>query len=223
MENSYLSTGSPVPFECFGDLTLVYPMTIGNLGTVEAYLLAKPNLLKKRLVKLNVPDRYMHVFESVTSKQVKKRRSYTFEDLNDFLLTLEGLILSLWLELRGQKTFKECKTEVTSWDTEKTSEFVVARDIISGFDWRAIREWKGISFWGEDEKEGKSKRQNWKWLVRQICEALTGVVPSDVADWTFYQLRLMSDSEQSVRSGGFKMTIEQWRSMSEERTYQILA
>jgi hypothetical protein len=105
---------------------------------------------------------------------------------------------------------------VSEWRREKIQSFVTARDLVSGFDWRSMREWMGID--DEDSNKPKSKKKrNWKLLIRQLCEGYTGIQPQHIGDLTLFQLKMLSDDERSVRSGGFRLTRAQWSQMSKEQ------
>lgn len=128
----------PVFFD--GQTLLLDPMTLHDFGTIEQHLLSKRTnpveAVKPLLDGLNI-EVQKHLLD-LAYADLRQNTTIAFDELSRFLMSVDGVSMSLWLGFNrsypGKYTLERVTEIVNSMTQDELSKLVIARDQAAGID-----------------------------------------------------------------------------------------
>lgn len=193
--------GSPLPLALRGRMVLLYPLTLGDLGAIEHYLLS--NRLEAAVAFWAVSADAKGCLPEEHQKELAESCVIPLGTLVAFLGTKPGVVMSLWLGLRGYLDWEECNREVVSWSDSQIRHFVAIRDTMTGLDKLSEQEWAKLppNIRDQMEKNGTLEEmveRQIKWKRNLAAAADMGKCNfADIHKLTLFQYFIMiSDSKR---------------------------
>jgi hypothetical protein len=194
------ASGAPIPFPLVGsDMELLYPLTIGDLGAVENWMLsARVGLAAEFVMAVADPDGYLG---SDHEQALAKSTSFSRSEIVRFLSTSTGVVLSLWLCLRRSRSWTDCNAIASNWSHEELQRFASVRDMISGLDYFADTEWPYIEKQYreimEAERTQDDTEYNWKLGFRRASD-MGQCNFADISRLTLFQYQTLVASDKAM-------------------------
>lgn len=211
MESLSRAVGSPLPLWVAGQLRLVKPLTLSMFGSIEMYLLNARELQQDIVLRfidtLDAPA--LELLQFAIDADNKRLHYLPTEELDDFMSSVDGVTLCLWLMTRDTEPtwdYEAIYDHLRMSDEEEQFRLTRAIASVSGLDKQAEQDWKVVGGTGGEETK---RRMNWKHLVRKMCEAYLGMTPELIGNMTLYNLRALTAEEGNVK--GMKMTVYEFR------------
>jgi hypothetical protein len=214
MDGLCRAVAAPLPIRIGGQLRLLSPLRLVDYGTIENYLLAqRPSpLMAVRKSLLGIPVEVVGSLVEAAVEEERRLPNYIDPDsMQRYLETRTGSALALWLMLSRHQPakFDEADEYVHALPDDEFERLLVTQATINGLTEASERDWLRTTAVDDDEAQpAKRKRFNWKYAVRQLCEAYMGLTPSDVGELTMYTFRELYIEAANVR--GRRVSREQW-------------
>lgn len=174
MDGLSRTTGAGTLIEYREEWIQIHPLRLRDFGLFE-------NILLNR-----VPN--TEFLEGIAPKEMRDLFQVPVETMFAWLGTEEGLAISLWSCMRGERSRNWCTSMID--DDLFREAFVEARDRISGLSVSGFVDWPLIKLLtGGDDDQGE---EEWKPTYTKVAtiQLQTNSVPfSEISEWTLYQLR----------------------------------
>lgn len=181
--------GAAVPYDING-MRLLYPMRLCDWGVCENTILY-PNT---EAFDFAVQSRLTigKEIRPALREACKQNNYLSFEDVNDFIDTPAGIVLTAWLCCRGSLTYEECEQWVQGLTPERQRLFCRTRNYVSAVDLMATLDWQPSL--GTD-----GTKTNWPTWIRAVSELICpGMSPQQVGGLTLYQLRMLTCNHKEL-------------------------
>lgn len=186
------AVGAGVPFLLGQDMVLLHPITIGDLGAIENYLLqGRSAAFIDAMAAVKTGDEKDRKYRIAA---IAEATSIDLTDILGWLSTEPGILMSLWLSLRGSKSWLECANLIGGWSNDDAFEFVAVRNQISAFDSMSDVEWASKV---SRNSVNQNEMPNWKRGFKIACD-MGQCSLADIGKLTLFQYRSLIASESEV-------------------------
>jgi hypothetical protein len=192
-------------------MRLLWPLTLADFGSLEMRLLDQCSSRVESVVEQagDMDEDCLLMLVEIAQEEDKHRPHFVAsEDLSEFLDTIEGLSLAMWICFRDSALdYQTVKFELWQASPETFRSFGKSLRLVSCLDESAQKDWMVAS---RDESVGPA-RTNWKYLVRQLCVSEFGamITPQQIGQLTLYNLWMLCRSEGNVK--GMRMSLGEFR------------
>lgn len=221
MDGLCRAVGAPTPVMWQGEMRIVSPLRLVDIGTIEHYILNQ----RRRRSPVTIARRKMDEFEPRVAAEMLKiaeeedRRIPNYVspgEMQVFLESRDGASLTWWLMLRQHlpaESFEDVSQHMRGLNVDDFEDLLGTISLVSGFSEACERDWK-IDGLDDDDDDGdddaaKRKRFNWKHAVRRVCEAYLGMTPDACGQLTVYTFRQLYIDAADLK--GKRMSIAEWR------------
>jgi hypothetical protein len=210
--------GSPIPFRLDGDMTLLHPLTLGDLGIIENHLLEESLEVSAAFEAASLDEKGFLTEEQ--RRALADGCVVPLSKIRAFLRSVQGATMSLWLCLRCQRAWKQCAADIQGWKPEETSHFCLVRDTISGLNTLAEHEWPQLPRKTLDEmerlgtlQEMAAKPKQWKQGM-SIAADMGKCNFADIPRMTIFQYQILTSTAK--RLDGIAELPQGWNSPSRQ-------
>lgn len=201
------ATGAGIPLPICGEMTLLHPLRIKDIGAIENYLLAGRSEVAVTVSGIAASISEIGEVSDQLYESLSDSASLNVAAILRWIDTADGICMTLWMCLRGLRTWEECQRIVRGWSGAEAARFLFARNQISGVDFLSGYEWCRSIIPEEDAPDDKENGPiNWKHGVRAACD-MGQCNMADVGELTLFQFKmLLADEKQLNRSTEMKLS-----------------
>lgn len=189
-----------------GEMYLVSPLTLGDLGTVENHLLAQRQhpleIIESELHKLPDDAHRTFLIDRAKSDLRKKKFIVTVSELMEWIETWEGTQFTAWLCLRQHHELSCYQAGALIRDECDGTSFRRVRNLISGLDRATLYDWPDPKYADTDDKKSKPL------AYRQLVQSLTidiGMSIDSIRQLTPYMIKVLC-SDKDILKGTRKVS-----------------
>ena len=201
MDGASRCLGCKVDVTLGGRTYLLHPLTLGDLGTIEAHLLAERGnplqTLADAMSSSEDPSSpFFKALWEVAQLDVRSdrgQRCMTIAQIEAWIREPAGVAFTAWLLLHTRRGpafefLEDARRAVRAWTALEVQHFLRRRDVASGTDYLGALDWPADAE-GRKGKEEKPRWFPWKSTMRKLLNE--GVTWDFLRDLTVFQLRVL--------------------------------